>query len=148
MVRGIRPVALSAASARVFRQDLRRERERAGHVPCQAQERGGVGAPLSSSRNGDLVFVEVLEIKDECSIDDVCQVSFQAAASFSGGFAFSPLLGEVLACGWVPAGLNHGDSEKCSVQLSVPAAGEAVAMGVAARGWNRCNSGMRGECGG
>src|SRR4051794_24068172 len=75
-----------------------------------------VGAPLCQ--------VECVLVGEECAVDDVGQVSFQAAAGFGGALPFRGLAVEVSAGGWIPAGLDHRDRVEGTVELAVATPGE------------------------
>ena len=70
------------------------------------------------------------------AVDHGGEVSFEASAGFGGGLAFGAFACEVGAGVRVPAGLDHGDGEEGTVELAVAAAGQPVAVGVAAGGWD------------
>ena len=87
------------------------------------------------------------EVLEHGAIDDGGEVSLEASAGLGAGLALGAFAGEVGAGFGVPAGLDHGDGEQGPVELAVAAAGEAVAVGVAAGGGDRCGAGVRGERG-
>jgi len=77
--------------------------------------------------------------------DSAGEVSFEAADRFSLGFAFAVSAVEIRAGRGVGPGAGERDDVQGAVELAVAAAVQAVALGVAGAGGNRCSAGVASE---
>jgi len=79
--------------------------------------------------------------------DAACEVAFEAADGFAVGFAFGAFAFDIGAGFGVAAGAGDCDAVDGGVDLSVAAAVEAVAVGLAGADWDRCDAAGAGELG-
>src|SRR5215210_2090957 len=85
----------------------------------------------------------------QAPVDDVGEMAFEGAASFTAGLAFGGFAGDECAGAWVDAGLHDRDPVEGGVELAVAAAIEAVvAGGLAGAAGDRCGAAEAGVGGG
>jgi hypothetical protein len=68
------------------------------------------------------------DVGDETAVDGVGDAAFEAAECFSAGFSFVLFALVVVAAGVVGSGLGDGDDVEGSVESSIAAAVEAMAL--------------------
>ena len=102
------------------------------HPPVTAAGSGS-RAPLCVKPCPVAIVVDL----ENVAVEDVCEASFEGSAGFGGGLSFVDLAEVVDAAGSRIAALANGDGVQRGVQLPVAAGVEAVAVVVAAGGFDR-----------